>query len=536
MSSATSRVILGLFAGGAACGTAHADRPQIGAFVSMEQVAESQLQGPGEDDTTYTEVSANLTGQISNRRIVASASYRLSYRIPEMGNIDKSVNQDGLLRLQANIIDEWLSVETGAIATRSRVDASGAAPQFNIGNPQNLAQTYSAFIQPNIAHQIGEVGLGLSYRYAYTKNESSQGNSGATGPLNDRFDSSRIQQLNVNVGMEPGSLPFGWKVASEYRHENTTNLAEHFRSFNVIGEVRYPLESIPVALVASGGYEQTRTSEREALIDPLTGLPVLGKGGRFVVDPASPRVLTYDVAGLVANAGVIWKPSRRTRMEARVGRRYGDLSVTGLVEMRPSERSGLTFIVTDRVESFAQGLSSGLAGTSPSLDLTQIDPASSYQQCLFGKTAGAGQCIGGALGQASASSYRDRSANIIFTRSMRTWTFSGGLGYSRRTYIDNPNSPVSLEGVVDESFFTNMSIARPLSRDSGLSLSFSGNLFKNGQIGADDVMSGSLSTSYYRTFGRGIQMQASVSVDGSKQDGIPTDVSGRARLGVQYRF
>lgn len=536
MSSVTSRMLLGLFVGGAACGAARADRPEIGAFIDTQQVAETQLHGPGEDDVTYTEVSGTLTAQIKNRRIVASGTYRLSYRMPEAGDVGKSFNQDGLMRLQANVIDEWLTMETGAIVTRSRVDATGAAPQFNFGDPKNLAQTYSAFAQPTISHRLGDLGLGLSYRYAYTQNETTQDAPTTSGPINDRFDSSKTQRVTLDLGMDPGALPFGWKVASEYRHENTTNLAEHFRSFNMIGEVRVPLADKPIALVASGGYEQIRTSERSALLDPVTGLPVRGKGGRFVVDPASPRLLTYDVSGLVANAGVIWKPSRRTRMEARVGRRYGDLSVTGLVELRPNERSGLTFIVSDRVESFGQGISDGLAGTPPAIDVSQVDPASPYQQCVFGKTKGSGQCLNGALGQASASSYRERAANIIFVRSMRIWTFSGSLGYSRRDYIDNPNSPVSLDGVVDESFFGNMTFGRPLSRTSGLSFSFSGNLFKNGQVGAADVMSGSFSTNYYQSFGRGIRMQASVAVDGSKQDGTATDVSGRARLGLQYRF
>lgn len=535
-SRAARRILLGLLTGSAICAPAHADRPEIGAFLSLDQVAESQLHGPGSDDLTYTEVSGTLTARISNRRVVASGAYHLSYRFPEAGGIGKHLNQDGLLRLQANLIDEWLTMETGAIVTRSRVDASGAAPQFNTGRPDNLTQTYSIFVQPTVAHRIGDVGLGFSYRYAYTQNEASQDNGPVVGPINDRFDSSLGQQATLNIGMEPGSLPFGWKVASEYRHENTTNLAKHFRAFNMVGEIRVPLVSVPIALVASGGYERTRTSERSPLFDPVTGLPVRGKGGRFVVDPASPRQLTYDVEGLIANAGVIWRPSRRTRMEARVGRRYGDLSVTGLVEMRPNERSGLTLIVSDRVESFSQGLTNGLAGTQPMLDLNQVDPSSPYQQCLFGKTSGAGQCIASSLGQASANSYREQAANIIFTRALRTWTFSGGLGYARRTYIDNPNSLFSLDGVVDESFFSNISIGRPLSRVSGVSFSFTGNLFKNGQVGASDVMSGSFSTNYYRSFGRGIQMQASVAVDGSKQDGMATDVSGRARLGLQYRF
>jgi hypothetical protein len=58
----------------------------------------------------------------------------------------------------------------------------------------------------------------------------------------------------------------------------------------------------------------------------------------------------------------------------------------------------------------------------------------------------------------------------------------------------------------------------------------------NGQIGASDVMAGSFSTNYNRSFGRGIQMQASVAVDGTKQENIPADISGRAQLGLQYKF
>ena len=90
MSSATSRIILGLFAGGAGFGAAHADRPEYGAFMDIQQIAEAQLHGPGADDVTYTEISGNIVAQISNRRIVATGTYRLGYRIPELGDADKS--------------------------------------------------------------------------------------------------------------------------------------------------------------------------------------------------------------------------------------------------------------------------------------------------------------------------------------------------------------------------------------------------------------------------------------------------------------
>ena len=159
MSRATSRILMGLFAGGAACGAAHADRPKIGAFMDLQQVATTALSGEGVDDVTYTEVSGSVAAEISNRRIVASGTYRLSYRIPEYGDSDKNFTQDGVMRLQAKVIDEWLAVDAGAIATRSRVDPSGAAPTTNVGNPKNLTQTYSFFFQPALAHRIGDLSL-----------------------------------------------------------------------------------------------------------------------------------------------------------------------------------------------------------------------------------------------------------------------------------------------------------------------------------------------------------------------------------------
>jgi len=119
---------------------------------------------------------------------------------------------------------------------------------------------------------------------------------------------------------------------------------------------------------------------------------------------------------------------------------------------------------------------------------------------------------------------------------MRLWSLYSSFGYARRTYIDNPASVVSLDGVVDENFFGNITINRRLGRVAGVSFSFAGSLFKNGQLGASDVKSGSINTNYYRTFGRGIRAQATVGLDASKQDGVTADVSGRAQLGLQYQF
>ena len=95
---------------------------------------------------------------------------------------------------------------------------------------------------------------------------------------------------------------------------------------------------------------------------------------------------------------------------------------------------------------------------------------------------------------------------------------------------------MTLSGVVDQSFFGNVALGTRLTRTSGVSFSFSGNLFKNGQVGASDVIAGSFNSNYYRSIGRSIQLNANLAVDASKQDGTTADISGRARLGLQYKF
>ncbi len=538
MSSRTSRVLLTLLAGGSLCGVAHAERPEFGAFLDLQQVTEAQLSGGGLDssDVTYTEVAGNVSGRISNRRIVASGTFRLSYRIPERGDVGKTVNKDGVMRIQANLIDEWLTADAGVIVTRSRIDPSGAAQQTNRAVSRNLTQTYSTFFQPAFAHRFGDVGASASYRYAYTKNEGRLGSSATTGPLTDRFDASTDQTLMASVGMAQSALPFDWQISAAHRAENATNLAKHTRAVNVIGDVKVPLGGV-FALAGSAGYERTRISERKALVDPLTGIPVVSSTGRFIVDPASPRILTYDVDGVIADAGVIWRPSRHARAELRGGYRYGGASVTGLIEIQPDDRTSFSLAITDQIDSFGQGVSAGLAGSGPDLNLGAIDNNSSFQDCLFGKARGSGgSCLGSSLGGASAKSYRERGVNMLFTRTMRNWTVGASAGYARRTYIDDPTSTVSLAGVVDQNFFSNLTMSRRLTRTSGLSFSFTGNLFKNGQVGASDVMAGSFSSNYNRSFGRNIQLQANISVDASKQENSTADVSGRARVGLQYQF
>ena len=372
--------------GGGSTAARPRNRPEFSAGIDFQQIMERQFQGDG-DDVTYSEVSGNVGVQVKNRRIVASGSYRASYRIAEQGDAGKSFNQDGVMRAQAILIQEWLTVDTGVIVTRSRVDPGGAAPQTNSAGAKNLTQTYSTFIQPNFTRHFGELGFNATYRYSFTKNEGTLASLGVTGPQVNRFDDSIGHQATASLGMKQSELPFDWTASIEYARENASSLAKHTRSLNASAEITVPVTR-SVALVSSGGYERIRISERPALLDPITLLPVTDDNGRFIPDPAQPRELTYEISGFIADAGVIWRPSRRTRFELRAGYRYDDLTVTGLVEWKFSDRTGMTFILSDRIESFGQSVAGGLAAAPVELDLNSSNDAdSSFQNCLFGKGA-----------------------------------------------------------------------------------------------------------------------------------------------------
>lgn len=533
MSRLGAKILCGFgVAGAGVCGPAWAQRLELVPFAEITQVGQASLSGGATDSVTYTDMSSGLVMRTNTRRIVASLGYRASYRIAEAGPNQKSFQQNGEGRFQMEVFKNILSLDAGVLATQSRVDAGGSSQQFNSVSNNNLTQTYAFYAQPTTRHHFGDLNVIGSYRYGYVINEGKT--QAVVGPPTNRFDSSMSHTASLQTGMGIGTLPFEWGLSTQYQLENTNQLDQRFRNYNASLEVKQPIGDT-VAAVASAGYESNHQAQDEALVDTVTGIPVTDKDGRFLSDKSKPRKLIYEQDGFIADAGVIWRPSRRTRVEARVGRRYGGLTYSGLVEMKPDDRSTLNIAVTDRINSFGRAVTGGLAGAPAQLDFSGNDPQTAYQTCLFG-VSGNGSCIGGALGQAAASSYRDRSVTAIYSHTMRRLSFNFGGGYTRRTYIDDPTAPFSMDGIVDQLFYLQGAGSVAMARDSGLSFALSANLFKNGQAGVGDVISYSLSSSYYRLLGRGLRADASLGLESSKRDGFKADMSGRAQLGVHYDF
>ena len=130
----------------------------------------------------------------------------------------------------------------------------------------------------------------------------------------------------------------------------------------VRGDVTVPLTP-SLALVGGAGYENVEISSRDALRD-ANGVPIIGDDGRFVTDPASARILAFDVDGLLWDVGVLWRPSSRTSLEARVGERYDSTTYYGTFTYVPNQRSAFAVAVYDGVTGFGGLLNNSLAGLS----------------------------------------------------------------------------------------------------------------------------------------------------------------------------
>src|SRR3546814_7566911 len=80
----------------------------------------------------------------------------------------------------------------------------------------------------------------------------------------------------------------------------------------------------------------------------------------------------------------MWRPSRRTSLTARVGRRYGDTIYTGSFAYRADHATSIQVGVYDGLSSLGRGLSGGLAALPTQFDPTRNPIGGNINPCVFG--------------------------------------------------------------------------------------------------------------------------------------------------------
>ena len=504
----------------------------VSPYLEIDQVLTADLKNGG-DVLTYTNLAVGVDAAIVTNRAELAGTVRYEHRIGWNGGLGDSDTISGLARGRIEAA-RGLNLEGGALATRTRAEGQGAASGLFIGDASNVANLYSVYAGPTFARRIGGLDVGAGYRFGYTKVDVDEPAilSPGTQPQ-DIFDSSTNHVAWASVGARPGDLPFGWQVSGGYEREDASQLDQRYEGKFARADVTVPIGPT-VALLGGVGYEDIEIGQRNPVVD-ANGVPVRDANGRFITDKSTPRQLSFDTDGLIWDAGVMWQPSRRTSLTARVGRRYGDTIYTGSFSYRADHATSIQVGVYDGLSSLGRGLSGGLAALPTQFDPTRNPISGDVNPCVFGQQGGG--CLSNQLGNATSAQYRSRGVQASLSSRFGGWHYGVGIGYDRRKLLAPLLSPIgSLNGITDENYYLFMSAARQLDVDSDITLSGYVNYFDNGAPGASDVQSAGLTTSYSRRFWRGLTGTAAASLNAFDQEGFNSQLIGSALVGLRYNF
>ncbi|QBM74976.1 hypothetical protein E2E30_03780 [Sphingomonas sp. AAP5] len=510
-------------------------RTRISPYIEIGQIVTADLKN--DDVLTYSTVAGGVEASVQTQRTQLQVSYRYERHFSYAKRVGDDDLHNGLARGSIAVAPN-LSIEAGAIATQTRTDIRGAAPIAQVGQRDNISQVFSGYVGPSYAAHVGPVGVAASYRYGYTK----AGSPGSTGvapgsPRLDVFDSSQSHTVNVSAGVKAGALlPVGINVSAAYDRETANQLDQKLEDKVVRADLVAPVAPT-VALTAGVGYQNLQVRQRDALVD-ANGVPVVDRRGRFQSDPASPQRIAYETDGLIYDAGVIWRPSERTTLQAHVGRRYGGMTYFGTLSYAATRSISVNADVYDTVETFGGQLRNSLAGLPTSFLQQRAAFGQQYSGCTFGAAgAGAGGCLNGALQSISTSAYRARGIDAVISATRGKLNLGVGAGYSNRRFLapDQINAAFSINGVSDQSYYAQAFANVPLTRVSGINGTLIYNYYDSGIADAPGVTSAAATALYYHNFGR-IGTTASAGLYSFSQSGVADQLSATGQVGVRYQF
>lgn len=469
-------------------------RGEIRPYLEVSQVVSTELSGG--ETLTYTNLAAGVDGRISTRRVRAAASYRYDRRI-EWGNdgLGDQATHSGVAAVNADIVPGVVQFDAGALATRT----GGEGRALGVTDRDASVELYSVYAGPTVSTHVGPVAVNAAYRLGYVKVDDDT----LANVASDDFDEAIAHSATASVGMAPGNgAPVGWTVGAGYARSETGGAFEHeFEGAYVRGDVVVPVGPT-LAVTAGVGYETMQSSQNDLARD-AAGVPVLGPDGRPIADPSRPRLLTYDLEGIIYDAGIIWRPTPRTELQARAGHRYGGTTVVGSLSHQFSPNSGVTATVYDSVETSGGLIIRDLSDipTDFEIDRNPLTGGLGTGGCVFGAEPGTGLCLDRSLQSIRGNTFRMRGASILFSRSRGLWSFGLGAGYNHRRYFRPQNSGFDLiVGGEDQNASIFASAGRQLSRTSELNFDAFASWFDSDRLGSDPLFSTGGTVSYRRSF------------------------------------
>ena len=514
-------------------------RAYVKPYIEALQVVEAEL-SPGNEVLTWTSLAAGVDAGVNGANTQAAVSLRYERRFGWGNNTTDSDVISGLARASTAIVPRVLNFEAGAMAARMSVENNGSTSsgqQFG----DSVTQVYSVYAGPTLQTHMGDVGIEGNYRIGYTRVEAPDAVVQAPGQTAiDVFDESISHSAAIHLGTKPGEpLPVGLGVGAAWNREDISNLDQRVDAKQVRGDVTLPIGN-DLALVGGVGYEDVQVSSRDAVIDSVTGLPVVGSDGRYVTDKSQPRRIAYDSEGLIWDAGVIWKPSRRTALEAHVGKRYGSTSYFGSFAYAPSRNTSINISAYDSISGFGGMLNKSLAGLPTQFETVRNPLTGNLGGCVVptgSVEAGQGACLGGVLGSVRSAVFRGRGVMGSLGINAGKLQYGLGAGYDRRQFIAAAGTVLaSANAVIDENLWVAAYLNGRIDRSSSFSTMAYANWYQTGDALAGDVSAVGATAAYYRSITSKLTATAAVGIDGVNRELLDDIWSARGMVGVRYSF
>lgn len=516
-----------------------AQRADVSPYIEVGQVVAADLNSG--DAVTYTQFTAGVDASVSTRRVQVQANYQYQRFVEWDDNLGDSDIHSGLAR--ANIgVTRWLSLEGGAIATRAGAGGRGGAFGPFVGPAaSNVSQLYGLYAGPSVVTHAGPFAVNASYQFGYTKAEVPGTVDLTPGQgLRDYYDDATSHLAVASIGTRAGTLlPIGLTLSGAFAREDAGQLDQAYEGKFVRADALLPVTPT-VAVVGGAGYEKIEVTQRDPLLDAL-GRPVTDRAGRQITNPASAPRIAYDTDGLIWDAGVVWRPSVRTMLEARIGRRYGSMIYTGSLSWQTGPGSAVQVGVYDAVTTFGRQLTGNLS-TLPTSFFDGNDPfGGRYNGCVFGGgtspdgNTAPGGCLTPVFQSVATASFRARGVDAIYSVSRGGTRLGVGAGYASRHYFVPPVPGTTVYRSNDESYYVQGFAQMAIDNRSGVTGDVYGNYFTSGIDGAPDVWGTGAQGSYYRNFGRAYG-SVSASLYTFDAERTEADIIAQALLAVGVRF
>ena len=500
-------------------------------YIEASQILTAQL-SPGNDVVTYTQLAAGVDASLNGRRSAGTVSLRYERNFG-WGDAADSDTITGVARGSLEVVPRTVTLEAGALAARTSIDGSGANVFTGQNNADFTTQTYSVYAGPRVQTRVDDVEVTGQYLIGYTKVESPDVITANGDPV-DVFDESVSQQAQARAGFAPGTyLPVGVGVGAGYYREDVNTLDQRVIDANVRADVTVPITPT-LAVVGGVGYEDVEVSSRDAVRD-ANGNPILGPGGRLVTDEGSPRIIAFEATGLIWDVGVLWRPSRRTSLQAEYGRRYDSDTFYGSFSFSPNPDTNLSIGAFDGIRGFGGRLTNSLSALPTDFDVVRDPITGAVVGCVNAVTGGS--CLDGLLGSIRSSVFRSRGIAGNYSRRVGRYTAAISAGYEQREFIGAPGTVLAAaNGVTDENYYVSGTVGGEIGRRGTFTVATYANWFEGG-FGANDLFGLGSSASYSHAFTQSLSGRAAVALNYLDSDFTTEDLkTASALVGLRYGF